>query len=440
MAGRLAYGRENGIMEPSVINERSIRAISSSCFGDSFVAPLCDSYSFGRVPETILGLFDGKFGRRCLPLDTVKDTETPARKVVVLFIDALGWCFVKDALQTHPFLKRFAEQGVVSQLTAQFPSTTSVHVSTMHTGVPLAKHGIPEFRYLEPKVGDIINPFKFGLQRDAEPEGLKGKIKASSIYPRASFYSKLNARNIRSHIFLSPKAVDGTYTASITKGASARYVFEGVSAGVDALIATVHSENERGYFYFYYDGIDKAAHKFGPDSTETRAEIKSVLDALEKLNDKGILNESGTATVLLADHGQISVDTRQSIFVDVIYPEINQHLLTGTDGKPMAPGGSPRDLFLYTKPESTEVVFKELGARLGEKALVCRTSELLKKGIFGKNPSNALLSRLPSLIVLAKGHNTFWVSTDVKKDKYKLGHHGGMSPEEMIVPCMTLQG
>ena len=422
-----------------MINENSIRSVSSSRLGAEFVAPLVGSYCYGRIPQTILGLYDGQLNDKCLPVDTVQANFSAPNKVVVLMIDALGWCFVKDFIGTHPFLQRFAAQGIVSQLTAQFPSTTSVHVTTMHTGTPLSEHGIPEYRYFEPLVGDIINPFKFCLQRDKEVEGLKGVVAPEAIYPRTTFYESLNKRAIRSHVFLTPKANDSSYNRVMTRGASVLHIFDDLSRTVEGLGAAIKAEQQRGYFYFYYDGIDKACHKFGPDGTETKDEIKAVLDSLESLYGTGVFNAPGTATILIADHGHMGVDTRNSIFVDLIYPEINKHLMLGTDGKPMAPGGSPRDMFVYTTPESTEEVVCELGKRLAGKAVVYRTTELVEKGIFGANPSAALLGRLPSVIILPIGNHTIWSSTDVKVGKYKLGHHGGMSPEEMVIPCMVLQ-
>jgi len=160
---------------------------------------------------------------------------------------------------------------------------------------------------------------------------------------------------------------------------------------------------------------------------------------LERLWSSGTLDKEGTTTLLIADHGQIGVDTRKSILVDLVYPEIMEHLLKGLDGKPLTPAGSPRDLFVYTKPESEKIVCKELSQRLAGSAVVCLVEDLLKQGIFGREPSLELRSRLPSIIVLPKGNNTVWMSTDVEEGKFKLGHHGGMSPEEMIIPCMIIQ-
>ncbi len=422
-----------------MVNEASIRAVEGSRLGNEFVSPLNESYGYGRVPETILGLFKGKLNDKCLPADTVGANFKASDRVVLLMIDALGWCFIKEQLGSHPFLRRFAEQGVVSQITAQFPSTTAVHVTTMHSGLPLAEHAIPEFRFYEPKVKGIMNPFRFGLQQDDRPEGFRGVVDPKEIYPTRNLYNRLNENGIRSHIFLTSKEAGTTYNTILTEGASHQHVYDGLPAGIESLKSAITTEGQRGYFYFYYGAIDKACHKYGPKSPEAIAEVRSVLDSLETLYQSGALSLPGTATVLVADHGQVAVDTRQSIFIDVIYPEINQHLMTGQDGKLLPPGGSPRDMFVYTKPESTELVAGELQKRLQGKAVVAKTSDLMRQSVFGRELSPRLIERLPGIIVLPTGANTVWASSDVEEGKYKLGHHGGLSADEMVVPFMVMQ-
>ena len=50
---------------------------------------------------------------------------------VFLFIDAFGWKFFEKYKNRYPFLQRFIDNGVVSKITAQFPSTTAAEVTTI---------------------------------------------------------------------------------------------------------------------------------------------------------------------------------------------------------------------------------------------------------------------------------------------------------------------
>lgn len=67
--------------------------------------------------------------------------------VIVLFIDAFGWNLFDRYKDKYPFLKRFVAKGTASKITSQFPSTTAVHVTTMHSGKKAWEHGIPEYRH-----------------------------------------------------------------------------------------------------------------------------------------------------------------------------------------------------------------------------------------------------------------------------------------------------
>ena len=68
-----------------------------------------------------------------------------------MLVDALGWTFVERFAERAPLLARVREAGVVSKLTTQFPSTTTAHVTTLHTAQPVGEHGAYEWFVYEPR-------------------------------------------------------------------------------------------------------------------------------------------------------------------------------------------------------------------------------------------------------------------------------------------------
>ena len=66
---------------------------------------------------------------------------------------------------------------------------------------------------------------------------------------------------------------------------------------------------------------------------------------------RGSLPE-GTLVLITADHGMAAVDPERSLYVNELWPEIVDHLESGADGRPLAPAGSSRDLFLHTRSEA----------------------------------------------------------------------------------------
>ena len=65
-----------------------------------------------------------------------------------MLLDAFGWAFVQRHAD-HPFLRRLEIEPVASQ----FPSTTTAHLTTLYTGLPVAEHGLYEWRRLRTGAG-----------------------------------------------------------------------------------------------------------------------------------------------------------------------------------------------------------------------------------------------------------------------------------------------
>ena len=67
-------------------------------------------------------------------------------RVAVVLLDAFGMAFVERHAD-HPFLRRLE----IEPVTSQFPSTTTAHLSTLYTGLPVEQHGLYEWQIYEPR-------------------------------------------------------------------------------------------------------------------------------------------------------------------------------------------------------------------------------------------------------------------------------------------------
>src|SRR4051794_30147357 len=99
-------------------------------------------WSFAAVPATADRLLTGAPGG--LPIGPAR-----AERVALVLLDAFGLVF-RRRFRGHPFLRRLERAGWTAPLTAQFPSTTTAHVTTMHTGLPVGAHGLYEWNVLDP--------------------------------------------------------------------------------------------------------------------------------------------------------------------------------------------------------------------------------------------------------------------------------------------------
>ena len=87
----------------------------------------------------------------------------------MILLDAFGRRFL-ERHAGHPFLRRLE----VTEIASQFPSTTTAHVTTMHTGVPVGTHGLYEWNVYEPSLDEVIVPILYAPAGEKGPDGLRG--------------------------------------------------------------------------------------------------------------------------------------------------------------------------------------------------------------------------------------------------------------------------
>jgi hypothetical protein len=319
--------------------------------------------------------------------------------VIVVLLDAFGWTFVQRHAQ-HPLLRRIARDGSLQPIASQFPSTTTAHVTTMHTGLPVEDHGLYEWRVYEPSIDAITIPL---LVKPDAPH-------ARSLLPDGpSFYQRLAVRHgARSVVYSPDRFSPSGFDAIALRGATL------IPYSSLADLPLTPSGDDKSYTYVYFDLIDTTGHIHGPSSPEFDDISLRSLDAIYT-TFFGPASERFPNTVLLltADHGQIDVS-----------PEAVTYLsLPGVQ-----PAGSSRDLFL-SLPESE---IPALNAQLGENATAVPTSTLFP------NPGPRLSARLPPVCVLpAPGHQV-WLTGHEDVERHFRGHHGGLTPEESTTFLGTL--
>ena len=133
-----------------MINNQSIESVDHSFYKARFRKPLYDSYCFSNIPGTVEMLLTGNSSLTQLPRSVLDNLPPQYDKVVILFLDAFGWIQFNKYQHTNPLLSKISQEGVVTKLTSQFPSTTAPHVTTLHTGLPVNEHGIFEWFYYDP--------------------------------------------------------------------------------------------------------------------------------------------------------------------------------------------------------------------------------------------------------------------------------------------------
>src|SRR4051812_7010615 len=288
----------------------------------------------------------------------------------------------------HPLLQRLE----IEPLQSQFPSTTTAHLTTLYTGLPVERHGLYEWKCFEPLVDDVIVPLRF-LRWNGDPLELDPR----EVVPSPSFFERLGVPCTilqPAHLFPPSKY------SSVAQAGATVVPFEDLAVGVSKL-------GGPGFSYLYWDAIDAAGHQHGPSSPQFDAAVIDALNAIE-----AALPED-TLLLITADHGQVDVHPDRLDELDVIWPELRLR---------RPPAGSARDCFLHV--DDPGHVIAELSVRLGDRARVVAARELF--GTIGPR----LEARLGDVCVLPAPGRMAWLRAFPSHERRFRGHHGGLTEAE----------
>jgi hypothetical protein len=356
---------------------------------------------FAELPATVERLLTGRPGG----LPGLPDR---CERVGVVLLDAFGRRFLERHAD-HPFLRRLRITG----LSAQFPSTTTAHVTTMHTGRPVGEHGLYEWHVYEPAVDAIITPLRFSHAGAHARDTLA--LDPAALIAGDTLYQRLEAAGARSTVLqpaaFSPSTYDGVAAAGADLRPFARFD-DGVAVLFDAL-------QRPGYAYLYWDHIDAMGHTHGPESPQFDGAAVQALDALER----GLRRIPGALLLVTADHGQVAVDPARVDYLDELWSGLVPLLRH-------RPAGSARDVFLHTRPGAAPEAIEGLTEVLGARAEVHAVDDLVAAGRFGA-VGPRLRQRLADVCVLPGPGRMAWLRSAAANEQVFRGHHGGLHPDEV---------
>jgi len=379
---------------------------------------------FDQLPATVERLLTGARNGPVLDEPFLRERF---ERVALVYFDAFGWTFLERHAD-HPVVERARADGLLTQLTAQFPSTTTAQVTTVHSGLPVAEHGLYEWHVYEPTLDRLITPLLFSFAGDGIRGTLLGQIDPDALFPTDSVYARLADAGVRSTVVLPASIAGSAPNVGLLRMADA-VPFETAQGALAA--ASRALDEDTAYAHVYLDALDSLMHGVGTDDPAVGFVTRSVLDDLHRATFP-----PGTLVLLTADHGMSPVDPDRTVYVNELWPGLAERLETGADGKPLAPAGSCRDLFLHVREEHVDEVCAALSERLDGVADVVAVDELVAEGIFTE-PSPRLRERLANVVVLPRyGEAVYWHEPGRFAQQLH-GQHGGLSPQEMEIPLLA---
>ena len=356
------------------------------------------------------------------------------KRVVLLLVDALGYNQLTRLMEQGEadLWKRKLNQSKLFPITSISPSTTASALTTIWTGTTPHEHGIIGYEMWVKSLGMVINtivhsPITFwgdvgGLARAGfDPVSFLGLPALGELFTNSG---------IESHAFVPA----GIANSGLSKMHHVGTQLHGYTAESDFLANMRDLLNARPnnpkFVYGYWSHVDSLMHRYGTTNERVTEQFRSFSEAFERifLDKLEPWAREDTLFLLTADHG--SVETPRNPAYELrLRPELTDMLVM----QPTCEGRLP---FLYVKPWQTEAVCQYFDqAWPGEFTLITRQQvldlELLGRGV----PNGDLANRIGDLVAIPHGNTYLWW---VNKTNVMLGRHGGLHPDEMLVPLYAL--
>jgi hypothetical protein len=408
--------------------------IETPASDQGFIYPDYKKNCISNIPATVLNLLQAQKTQGPLT-SRLKIDEKGINKVVLLVVDGFGFNQFLNYQKQNRFLNSLTEEGDVFPLTSVYPSQTTNALTTLNTGLTPQEHGLFEYFIYLKEVG-IINALRF------ERIGGKARSKLAELgYSPKLMY---NGENIQQKLVKQGISAFTHMNQSNAVNPCTKLVFEGstiVSAyknsdNIVRLRKQIENTSGSAYFFVHLETLDTISHEYGPESDEYIAELQAITHLLQKELVEKINPQAAKETLLLmtADHGGVQVNLERAVYLGLdSEPLVNAQI--GVDHKRILATGSPRDVFLHVKEQKLQQTKDALMQKIGDKAQILETKQAAKSGLFGLGKtSESFLERTGNLIIVPYGKETVWFEHRSGRRINLLGQHGGLHPDEMLVP------
>ena len=305
---------------------------------------------------------------------------------MTFFVDSFGWAFWKAHGDRFRTTRAVMEKGVVTPISALFPSTTAASVSTLNLGVPPSAHALYEWNIYIPAYGEVIQSLAFApLGRHGQDACVKkGYDPAKMLEVHETVHQRLARHGVRSVQFSNRSYAGSAYNSVASAGADV--VRHGTLAEALVQLKEMLEQTADKSLARLLLGFDRH-HRPHPrarerPSTPPRSQASGAPSTLSSATSTAP-TRSICSSPITARSMPTSDDT---IYINERFPELADCLPVSPTGNPIYPNGAPRDVFLHVRPERRDDVLATLQQGLEGIALVMPMDAALDQGLFGPGP------------------------------------------------------
>ncbi len=341
------------------------------------------------------------------------------KNVVLIVVDGLGYEYLIKKGRGS-----FLKENLRGEMTSVFLPTTASALTSILTGVAPQQHAFTGWYMNFKEIGVVCNAILFSPRAGGESFS-KYKIKFDKILEEESFFSKL--KNVKIYSINPVNIRKSDFNLLISKNSKKEYYKKDFFRKIKKVIGI----KGRKYVYAYWPFFDEIGHKKGIENKKTLRHFEKFDEDFFKFVNS--IKDRDTLFIVTADHGFIDTPLNKIVWIDK-HPKIKECL-----SLPLC--GEGRTAYCYVHPSKVKQFEKHVKKEFGKYCWLYKSEELIKKDIFGLfKPNPKLSDRVGDYVLLCKDNYFIKDKLEVKEEEKKIhiGHHGGISRNEMLVPLVVV--
>ena len=123
------------------------------------------------------------------------------------------------SLHRFEFLEKISERGEVLPIHAVFPSTTAASLTSIHTGLTPAEHGLLEWLAFMPSIDMVIKTLAFSPVDGGGIDSLiEHGVNPNILFRGETIYERLFRFGVNSYALIANRYIQGAYSSMAYRG------------------------------------------------------------------------------------------------------------------------------------------------------------------------------------------------------------------------------